>query len=505
MSNAQIARELRAYPPSKYGRMYVPRGYATSTFGASARTATAEQRAARRAYNYHGVGAYSVGRNWRKFSQSIGLSKAGKQVVMAGAKAASTIIGAAPRMMGMGGYTTNSLMVDDGVSDMVPRVSGTGDETGAVIVSRREYIQDIYAPASGISFQNQSFPINPGLEQTFPWLSQIAANYEEYELLQCIFAYRSTTSDATSATGQCGTVIMATQYNCSSAAFTDKPAMLEYTGAMSTKSSETMLHGVECDPRKLSDPGNTIRTGPVPQGADVKTYDHATLNVAVTNTPSGYAGGVLGELWVSYTVKLKLPKFAVGRGALIGRDLFVSAKDESVTYPFGPAGTMLAAQQNNIGCSLTYATNSIIVNFPNAYSGYIRVIIRLEGVTSTNTIMTGASQTKQGNVRDIYDMYGGFTDSSDTPRAICTTPVGAVTSGVFHYEHHVFISPATAATTNAIQYTLSNISSAPTQASIEILEYNGSFSSRAMNVGPASSQTDTPLLIDPSGAVIVPT
>jgi hypothetical protein len=33
-------------------------------------------------------------------------------------------------------------------------------------------------------FQNQSILLNPGLEASFPWLSQVAQNFEEYEFVQ---------------------------------------------------------------------------------------------------------------------------------------------------------------------------------------------------------------------------------------------------------------------------------------------------------------------------------
>ena len=54
------ARSNRAFPYKTYGRVVVPRGTTTglATFGASARSATAAQRAARARTGYIGRGAY---------------------------------------------------------------------------------------------------------------------------------------------------------------------------------------------------------------------------------------------------------------------------------------------------------------------------------------------------------------------------------------------------------------------------------------------------------------
>ena len=51
--------------------------------------------------------------------------------------------------------------------------------------------------------------INLGKAESFPWLSQIAANYEEYEIKLLVFCYKSKVSDkSTSSDGHVGSVIM---------------------------------------------------------------------------------------------------------------------------------------------------------------------------------------------------------------------------------------------------------------------------------------------------------
>lgn len=181
----------------------------------------------------YGRGAYSLGKLSR--------TAAGKNIGRALIKRAANMISGRGMYTGRGSYVGNSLM-----GSTPPQVITSAiDETGAVTVSKLEFLSEIYGPPSGDAFNVQKFELNPGLENTFPWLSQVAQNYEEYEFVQLVFSYRSTVTDiGSSTTGQCGTVIMATVYDPSSAVFTDKTAMMGYDGSMSSKTTENMVHGV---------------------------------------------------------------------------------------------------------------------------------------------------------------------------------------------------------------------------------------------------------------------
>lgn len=503
-----VLRELREFPTSSYGRMYVPKSeYTSSYMGASASAANEQQRQNRAAYKYRGVGAYSIGRNWRKFSQGVGLTKAGRTIVQGGANAVVNMMQGASKMIGQGAYTTNSLMTDGGISDQVPMVSSGRDETGAIYITKREYVCDVFAPETQTAFSNTTYPINPGMESTFPWLAQIAQNYEEYDLLQCLFTFRSTITDiGSSTTGQCGTIIMTTNYNSSAGAFTDKAAMMEYAGAMSCKSTESMIHGVECDPSKLTDPGGYVRTGPVAVYQDAKTYDHGVLNLAVANMPAGYAGQSLGELWVSYTVKLKTPKFYGARGYAIQRDIFVcgdGTSAPSINAVMGVAAGLLTGQQNSINCSLDLTiANTIGIKFPSQYAGYTCIKLRLERLTSTASPTNSISFT--GNVRSVRDMYAATgSDSARVPNYFCASG-GVITNAAYMLELHVFITPQTSATPNQVFFTYSNITTAPIQSVLEISEYNAGYSTKALNIGPPGGQSEAPILVSEAGGVTTP-
>lgn len=492
--------ERSRYPASKYMRQYHLRTPQTlAAFGASRSTATPEQLTAREQLHVYGRGKYSVGRNWRKFSQGVGLARLGRAAV----GAASNMIG---RVVGSGAYG-NSLMAGGAMTPEVPMVCSEADETGAVTVSRREFVADIYAPASGIAFENDSYALNPGLERTFPWLSQIAQNYEEYSFEQLIFHYRSVVTDVgSSTTGQCGSVIMCTTYNVASPEFTDKVAMQAYDGAMSCKTTESMTHGVECDDSKRAGfDAHYVRVTPVPSGQDPKTYDHGVFQLAVANTPTGYANQAIGELWVSYTVKLAKPKFSVARGLGIGRDLFVSGGSESNSSPLGALTSLLSGQMNSIGCSVSYPATPdgrIGVAIPPEYAGTLEVKFFWE-VSAGGTEPITRDLVFTGNVSGLVDMYAAGA-AGDTP-AYASTPAaqagGVVTRGCAVW--HIRVSPSTGGILNSFTIATA-FTGAPGQTALDIMEYNAGFSSRALGIGPTAFRSDAPILVSPQGVQVVP-
>lgn len=325
-------------------------------------------------------------------------------------------------------------------TNSVPNMLGNNDETGDIVICHREYVQDIYAPGvagSGVatSFSLQAFSLNPGLQNSFTWLSQIAENYDEYEFIQLIYHYRSTTTDVGNSTsGQCGTVVMATNYNASADIFVDKQNMVEYVHAHSCKLTEHMSHGVECDPSKTA--GSSclyVRTNPVVPSQDLKTYDHGKFQIAICNCPVAYNGFPVGELWVEYSVRLSKPKLYAARGLNIDCDIFtvVRGNSSSCLNPMGNvAANILTGQQNNIGCLINVATSGVVsITFPAQFSGNMRISLSFfASTTELYTTQTSGFYGSIGTGSNIIfnpDLYG--TALLPTfPSSFCITPFNAV-------------------------------------------------------------------------------
>jgi len=492
----------KAKPWADYGAMRVKRGTAENLaiFGPTYKEATAEQRSSRKEHGYTGRGKYYG----KVIGSALGSKFGGPLGGVLGGVAGDLATNVLHRRLrgrgmyhGRGEYTasnSNELMSDSTSSP--PMFQSAGDEAGALMVSHREYVGDIFAPgASDVSdFTVQSFPINPGLEQTFPWLSQIAQNYEEYELKQCVFEFVSTVQDINSANGQVGTIITATQYNASKPDFTDKPAMAAYAHSVSGKSTDNQTHGVECDPNKLSgSEGKYIRANPVLTGEDLKTYDHGRFQLATHNIPSAMASGTLGELYVNYTICLRKPKFFTGRG--LGLTRFMEVIDASAgatmtsARPFGNDGEELTARQNNLKIVSEKTDNSLKLTFPAYYGGRLRIQCVIEG-TEMSTSGAPFGQTVGGNVVMVSDLYASGSATGDSPGSRIASAASADTDRLFCVLS-VNVEPATNATDNTLTISTSLSGGTFNQAWLDVQEYQ-SFGSTA-----------APQLVNSAGTAVV--
>ena len=387
---------------------------------------------------------------------------------------------------GRGNYAGGNNLILGGGSNGTASISSLHDETGAVTISHTEYLTDIFGPPIGQPFQNLVFPLNPALQQTFPFLSQLACNYDEYSFISLIFMYKSTTTDiGTSTTGQCGTVIMCTNYNASGAPFQDKGLMMQYSDAASAKTTDNLDHGVECDPTKNA--GNAIqytRSGPVSGTQDIKTYDLGNFQFAIANSPAGFANNPIGELWVQYRVQLRKPKLFVTRGLAIDKDQFIA---DAATGAVAQAGInvfgtsingVYSAQQNNIGCllqpSYTFAYTGLgtpaqtatvgtgfSITFPAFYNGNLRITLLIAG---TVIVPGGWGPVLLGNIVLINDIYSSTTaDPASFVRMVGDSGAGAATE--FYYVLDIYVKQATGIAYNTASATYSggnNIISLPT-------------------------------------------
>jgi hypothetical protein len=353
----------------------------------------------------------------------------GGSAIASGTAALHKAVSGSGLYKGRGMYAANDTIQGSGSVMEAPRFAPMSDGGTGVVISHREYVCDVYGPGAGnLSFENQTFALNPGMEQTFPWLSQVACNYEEYELLQCIFSYKSTTTDiGSSTTGQCGTVVMATQYDVSDEPFSDKETMLRYALSESCKSTAHMLHGVECDPTKLSgSPGKYVRNQPVLPNQDLKDYDAGLFNLALANIPAAYANQSLGELWITYTVRLRKPKLVSAKAFNIERSIYASsASKHSTDISQGilnvPASAMCFGQQNSIAAAIGTITAPVpvppptgylyspqsVINFPAPFSGNCEIVVTLQlppGTGAGGAILKPSAIGLAGNVRPINDI-----------------------------------------------------------------------------------------------------
>lgn len=259
-----------------------------------------------------------------------GFITGGPAGAMAAAKRGYSMGNTAATVLGLGKYSLrqNSLARQANATG-VPFMHSNSEMT---VVRHREYLGDINSSTTAGAFSIGSYPLNPGQSSTFPWLSTVASNYQEYTFKGLLFEFRSTSADAiaNAVNTALGSVMMGTIYNPALPPFTNKIQMLNEYYSTDGKPSENICHFVECDPKE--NPFNIlyIRPGAVPPAGNIQNFDLGTFSIATV----GFQGANVncGELWVSYEVELRKPT-PVG----------ISGQNNSSYVAFGAAGVTTSA------------------------------------------------------------------------------------------------------------------------------------------------------------------
>lgn len=183
-----------------------------------------------------------------------------------------------------------------------------------IVKSRRiknsEFISDLF-PSS--NFTIQSYPINPGLALSFPWLSTQASNWQQYRFHSLRYRFVTRTSTAAG-----GSVILSPEYNSSDSPPKDERAAMNTMDSvedvvwkeLSTTLNVSAMFGL--GPRKQ------IRSALI--AGDLTVYDAGVMHavLAYVNTPVNFS---VGKLWVDYDVELFVPQTATSLGLRVSSKL----------------------------------------------------------------------------------------------------------------------------------------------------------------------------------------
>jgi len=207
------------------------------------------------------------------------------------------------KFTGRGDYSIvgNSLMESAlaGIAD--PAVMSSGRATR---VTHKEYIGEVTThPSNSQLFNGQTFELNPGNMITFPWLSTIALQYEQYIPMGIVVEFISSATDTTTS-ASLGTVTMATEYNVTTTNYTSKREMMQSAYSSDSKLTNDQMHGIECAPSELQRKVFYVRNFNPPadypsNGSSKADYDMGKTTVAVSG--SGLEeGSSVGSLYIHY-------------------------------------------------------------------------------------------------------------------------------------------------------------------------------------------------------------
>lgn len=295
-------------------------------------------------------------------------------------------------------------------------------EKGEMIIEHTEYIGDLISSnVNGTSnFTSQYYELNPGNPVTFPWLSDVAINFQDYRFEKLVFEVRPLVSESTSTTSatltSMGSVVMATQYDTVLGGFVNKQTMENSDFAVSIKPSQKALHAVECDPRfnplgvLYVSGGNNINpnTGVITTtpGIDLRMQDLGLFQIASCNIPVANNSSInLMEIFVHYKICLMKPVLNAGL-TNVQTAHYVSNTGVTSAQPFGTSQTV---EFDNIG--LTITPSSVV--FPASIStGSYMLTWQVSGTANANPYIGPTITVANGSLKTVWNSAAGIDTST---------------------------------------------------------------------------------------------
>lgn len=364
------------------------------------------------------------------------------------------------KLIGSGDYSVNQVRVNSLINpagaDPVASFQAAGG-ANCLRIRHREFLGDVTTGGVAGQFTNYSYPINVGLRETFPFLSQVADNYEEYVMGGLVFEFISTASPYL-ATSALGSIIASMEYNPTAPPFTSKYQMENSANAVSNRLDKSIMYGVECAHGVNPQNSYFIRTGA--SAAPLTSTDMGTFQIAVAPGNGVPTNSVVGELWVTYDVCLDRPVLNANRPGVVR----LTRGTVSTTNIFG---------------STQSTTN---------YSSGI-----LSGTTVTGTVITLPSTLVPGDVIRVTNYWSGTA--------------GAVSIGAFGL---VGLTLLNAWANNSASQEVGPAASVTSAAAIldtwlQVTSVKGPYTitANATNTGPLSGTTATDITITSYGNAVV--
>jgi hypothetical protein len=311
-------------------------------------------------------------------------------------------VGLANYISGHGDYEIKQNSILDTAKSETPSFG-----SGSIRVKHREYLQDISCEA--VDFKIQKFTINPGLEGTFPWMSRVANNFQEYELHGMVFHFKTMSAESVGSTNTAlGSVILATLYDVEAPDFSTKREMESTEFCSSSVPSQNCLHAIECAHDESVLNKLYVRSESSGQTGDMRWHDFCNVFVA---TVGMQAASVIGELWVTYDVTFRKPRLET---PLYGSLMFAHWYSDTVNT--GPAsGDRVLDNLTSDIYSTPFITASVTGNtLTFATPGTYRIDMSFV-VSGANTIsnITSFGGTTTGEI-EFVDCFEDFSNGLTT-------------------------------------------------------------------------------------------
>lgn len=371
----------------------------------------------------------------------------------AGAQVGNSLGAAVSKWLGSGDYSVSQNSIVR-TAVMAPDVPLMHKNDQSIVVRNREFLGTITG-SSAFSI-SASYPLNPGMSQTFPWLSTIANRFQEYSFKGIVFHYVPTSGDAISSTSAAlGSVMMQTSYRATDTPPTSKAEMLNEYWACESVPSEALCHPIECNPKENPFNVQYVRSRGLGATESQLMYDLGVMTIATNGQQST---SPIGDLWITYEVELKKPQlvspvtsplsiftaswsgpftfpdYFSGVPIATGGTMSATAANRQLTLPSGLRGTYLVTVSffgSPFGAytpgsgSVTYLTNCAAASiYPGVGNTKVESSFTASAGPTSLTLLYGVTQTDPSQPSVMQFSIQALTNGPVTYVGLAVTQIG---------------------------------------------------------------------------------
>lgn len=282
---------------------------------------------------------------------------------------------------------------------------------GTIVVKHREFLQDIVGTAA---FTAVKVAINPGLTNSFPWLSKIARNYESYRFRKVDFEYDTMVSTDTD-----GAAMLVMDYDAADSAPTTKLEAMSFLGSeRGPLWQPTTFRANVGALNKL--PQRYVRFAALASNLDVKTYDAGSFYMCTVGSSNT---GIIGELYVDYEVELITPQYQIAavETPVTGAYFSTNPGSSSVNFFASPDSTGVTQFGSQIvnGYSVPHGDPALKVNATEiGFREIGRYVLSGFFNPRTTSAITGFADSGFSSLAGITLNGGKMSYNSATPNSV---------------------------------------------------------------------------------------
>lgn len=196
----------------------------------------------------------------------------------------------------MPGVDQNSFVAGAGIPGMHTAADGTNR------LSFKEYLGTVNMTSA---LNVNTYPIDISSPLTFPWISRIAANYSQWQMMGCMFVIKSLSSDTAIAPTQgMGSISASVRYDVESQPPVSTSEVLNSLFSTSGKPSDNQVVPIECSRKQTFLPILKV----TPAGLtplDPQMYSMGFLDIVTEGAANDYPEAA--QVWVVYDFELLKP------------------------------------------------------------------------------------------------------------------------------------------------------------------------------------------------------